>query len=47
MDKALWISWYNLPDDGRDAYLAWLHGTYIPAMLERRGFLWAAHYASV
>ena len=21
MDNALWISWYNLPDDGRDAYL--------------------------
>ena len=47
MDKALWISWYNLPDDGRDAYLAWLHGTYIPAMLGRGGFLWAAHYTSV
>ncbi len=47
MDSALWISWYNLPDAGRDAYVEWLHGTHIPAMLERSGFLWAAHYASV
>ena len=47
MREALWISWYRLPDDRREAYLAWLHGTYIPAFLERPGFLWAAHYASV
>jgi len=46
MDQAYWITWYNLPDNGRDGYLAWLHGTYIPKVLERPGFLWAAHYAS-
>lgn len=46
MDRGLWISWYNLPVDGRDDYLAWLHGTYIPQLLQRPGFLWAAHYAS-
>ncbi len=46
LDRALWISWYNLPDDGRDAYLSWLHGTYIPKFLRQPGVLWAAHYAS-
>ncbi len=47
MDRALWITWYNLPDSGRDEYLAWLHGSYMPALLKRPGYLWAAHYASV
>lgn len=47
MDRALWITWYNLPEQGRNEYLAWLHGTYIPGMLKRPGYLWAAHYASV
>ena len=47
MDRVLWITWYNLPKQGRDAYLSWLHGTYIPEMLKRPGYLWAAHYASL
>ena len=46
MDRALWITWYDLRESGRDAYLAWLHRAYIPWQLERPGFLWAAHYAS-
>jgi hypothetical protein len=46
-DRALWISWYDLPEDGRDSYLAWLHGSYLPALLKRPGFMWAAHYAAV
>ena len=46
MDRGLWISWYDLPDDGRQAYLSWLHETYIPGLLKRPGYLWAAHYAS-
>ena len=45
-DRGLWITWYDLPESGRDAYLAWLHQTYIPGLLQRPGFLWAAHYAS-
>ena len=45
-DKGLLISWYNLPDNAREAYLVWLSGTYIPGMLKKPGFLWAAHYAS-
>src|SRR5262245_8036916 len=47
MDRALWITWYNLPAEGRDAYLSWMHGTYLPQLLKRPGYLWAAHYASL
>lgn len=47
MDRGLWITWYDLAEDGRADYLAWLHEIYIPAMLARSGVLWAAHYASV
>lgn len=46
MNSGFWISWYNLPEQGRDDYLAWLHGRYIPAVLARPGVLGAAHYAS-
>jgi len=46
-DRALWITWYDLPEARRDAYLDWLHGRYIPAVLQRPGYLWAAHYATV
>ena len=47
MDRGLWITWYDLPDDGREAYLSWLHENYIPEILKRPGFLWGAHYAEV
>ncbi len=47
MDRGLWITWYNLPEDGRDAYLSWAHQMYIPDMLKRKGILFAAHYASL
>ena len=47
MDRALWISWYDLPDTGREAYLSWAHGTYLPAMAKRPGVLYAAHFRSV
>lgn len=47
MDQALWITWYDLAHGGRDAYLDWLHGTHMPALVQRPGVLWAAHYASV
>ena len=47
MDSGLWITWYDLPAEGRDAYLSWLHETYIPELLNRPGSLWAAHYAAV
>ena len=47
MDRGVWATWYNLPDQGRDDYLAWLHGSYLPQMLKRPGYLWAAHYAQI
>src|SRR5262249_23051122 len=46
MDQALWVTWYDLPDSDRAAYLAWVHGAYIPKVVERPGVLWGAHYAS-
>ena len=46
VDRAIWITWYNLPDEGRERYLAWLHTSYMPRVLERTGVLWGAHYAS-
>ena len=46
MNSGFWISWYNLPEEGREEYLAWLHGSYIPMVLKRPGVLGAAHYAS-
>ena len=30
MDRGVWATWYNLPDQGRGDYLAWLHGSYLP-----------------
>jgi hypothetical protein len=45
-DRGLWVTWYDLPDAGRDAYLSWLHESYLPALLKRPGYLWAAHYAT-
>ena len=47
MDRAVWATWCNLPEQGRNEYFDWLHGSYIPTMLKRPGYLWAAHYASI
>lgn len=47
MDRGVWATWYNLPEQGRDEYLAWLHGSYLPQLLKRPGYLWAAHYGSI
>jgi hypothetical protein len=46
-DRGIWITWYDLPAEGRDAYFTWLHGTYLLGLLKRPGYLWAAHYASL
>jgi hypothetical protein len=46
VDRGIWMTWYNLPEQGREDYLQWLHGHYIPNMLKLPGYLWAAHYAS-
>ena len=47
MDRGLWITWYDLPDYDRDAYLTWLHDDYMSTILRRPGVLWGAHYAEV
>jgi hypothetical protein len=47
MDRGMWATWYNLPEQGRDEYLAWLHGSYLQQMLKRPGYLWGAHYGSL
>ena len=46
IDRGLWVTWYDLPESGRDDYLSWLHGTYLTNLLKRPGYLWAAHYAT-
>jgi len=46
-DRGLWVTWYDLPEAGRSDYLTWVHQTYVPALLKRPGYLWAAHYASI
>ncbi len=46
VNPGFWITWCNLPEKGREEYLSWLHGTYIPKVLARPGALSAAHYAS-
>ena len=43
MDRAIWAAWYDLPADGANEYISWLHEVHLPEMLERTGFLWAAH----
>src|SRR5688572_4360087 len=47
MDRGLFATWYDLPSDAEADYLAWLHGTQLPAMLRRPGYLWAAHVRNV
>ena len=47
MDNGIWASWYDLPADGRDAHLAWLHEAYLPALTTHPGHAWVAHYEVV
>ena len=44
MDRGIWATWYDLPDDGRDEYLDWLHSDYLPALQGKPGINWVAHY---
>jgi hypothetical protein len=46
IDRAFWISWYDVAEQDREALLAWTHETYMPRVLSRPGVLWGAHYAS-
>jgi hypothetical protein len=47
MDRGIWATWYDLPAEGRDEYFDYLHGAYLPAILRRPGYLWAAHVQNV
>ncbi len=47
MDRGIWATWYDLPEEGKDEYIDWLHGVYLPGMLRRPGYLWAAHMDNV
>ena len=47
MDRGIWATWYDLPESGRDEYIDYLHGVYLPAMLQRPGYLWAAHVQNI
>lgn len=44
MDNSIWATWYNLAGADSSAYLAWLHGKFMPKVLGNPGVLWAAHY---
>lgn len=44
MDLGIWATWYDLGDETRDRFLDWLHGIYLPALQQRPGFAWVAHY---
>jgi hypothetical protein len=44
LDRAISVAWYDLPESGREEYLAWMHESYIPRLLRYPGILWAAHY---
>lgn len=46
MDNGIWATWYDLPEEGREEYLDWLHSDYLPSIQARPGIAWAAHYRS-
>ena len=43
MDRGIWATWYDLPEEGKEEYLAWLHEVHLPIVRSRPGYLWAAH----
>lgn len=44
MDRGVWASWYDLPKDGVQDFIDWLHGSYLPQLTSQPGIAWAAHY---
>jgi hypothetical protein len=44
MDTGIWATWYDLPEQSRDSFLGWLHGSYLPSLRQRPGYSWVAHY---
>lgn len=47
MDRGIWAIWHELPGEAAAEHVAWLHEWYLPAMLQRSGYLWAAHVENV
>ena len=41
---SLEVAWYDLPSERLSDYIKWLHGSYLPEVLQHPGILWAAHY---
>ncbi len=45
MDLGMIAFWYDLPKEGREEYLSWLHEVHLPEILAgREELLWAAHF---
>jgi hypothetical protein len=44
MDNAILAIYYDLSEESRNKYLGWFHEKYLPELLSRSGYLWAAHY---
>lgn len=44
MGEAIWVQWYDIAEDRRADYCAWLHTDYLPRLVSRPGLAWAAHY---
>jgi len=44
MDRGIRAVWYDLPQAGEEAYLAWLHDVHLPELVKRHGYAWGAHY---
>lgn len=47
VNETMWMTWYDLPEARTDEYLSWLHGTYLPQLLKRPGYNWAAHFKRI
>jgi hypothetical protein len=47
MDRGIWATWHDLPTEAVAEYTGWLHERYLPSMLQRSGYLWAAHVENV
>ena len=47
MDRGIWATWHDLPAEAASEHAAWVHERYLPAMLAKPGYLWAAHVENV
>jgi len=47
MSEAIWASWYDLNDDGRNENIAWINDNYLPFLKQQAGYAWAAHYRNI